>query len=233
MALSPRTNRILSRIPRSELTRIEPTLDTVTLAVRQRIETPNKTIQHAYFVDDGVVAVLATGSMRQSVKVALIGWDGCCGLSHLLGATRSPLDTTVLIEGAARRIAVADLQAVLPKCPELKALLLQTAYLLHVQVAYTALANGHATLKQRLARCLLMAHDRLRGDEIALTHDCLSSLLGVRRPGVTGALAGMRKAGVVDLKRGVVQVLDRPALERLAGKYYGPPEAEMARLDGQ
>ncbi len=232
MALSPHNNRILSRLPQTELSRVEPMLETVTLAVRQRLEIPNKAIQHAYFIDHGVASVLATGSMRQSLNVALIGWEGCSGLPLVLGAARSPLDTFVQIQGIARRIAIADLQVLLPKCPELSALLLQAVFLLQLQVASTALANGHASLKQRLARCLLMAHDRLRGDEIALTHDCMAGLLGVRRPGVTGALATMRKSGVVDLKRGVVQVVDRQGLERLAGKYYGSPEAEMARLDG-
>lgn len=206
-------------------------LETVKLTVRQRLETPNKAIQHAYFIDEGVASVLAVGSMRQSLMVALIGWEGCSGLPHVLGAARSPLDTSVQIEGTGRRIPVADLRDALAKCPELNALLLQAAFLFHVQFAYTALANGQATLKQRLARCLLMAHDRLRGNEIELTHDCLANLLGVRRPGVTSALAIMRKADVVDLKRGVVQVLDRQALERLAGKYYGAPEAELARFE--
>lgn len=233
MAFPPRKNRILSRLSRAELAKIEPMLEPVRLNVRQRLETPNKAIQHVYFVDDGVVSVVATGPMRRTIEVGLIGWEGCSGLPYILGAAKSPLDAYVQIEGAARRIAVADLHALMAKSPELTAQLLQTAFLFQIQIAYTALANGHANLEQRLARWLLMAHDRTRGDAIKLTHEFLAIMLGVRRPGVTVSLSSLKKAGLVELRRGVVLVVDRQGLERLADKFYGPAESEMTRIDGQ
>lgn len=213
------------------MAKVEPLLEPVRLVLRQRIESPNKPIQHAYFVEDGVISVVATGPKRRAIEVGLIGWEGCSGLPHILGVARSPLDAYVQIEGHARRIGVQQLDELLPKCPELKSLLMQTAFLFQIQIAYTALANGHASLDQRLARWLLMAQDRMRVDEVRLTHQFLAIMLGVRRPGVTVALSGLRKSGLVDSKRGVVHVADRAGLLRLADKFYGPPEAELARLD--
>ena len=101
-----------------------------------------------------------------------------------------------------------------------------------IQVGQTALANGSHTLEQRLARWLLMYHDRVDGDEVFTTHEFLSLMLGVRRAGVTDALKILEDRGMISTKRGRVTVLDRMGLDGVAGDSYGVPEAEYARLIG-
>ena len=101
-----------------------------------------------------------------------------------------------------------------------------------IQMAHTALANGRHTLTQRLARWLLMSQDRLERDEIPLTHEFLSLMLGVRRPGVTEALHLLEGEHIVKAVRGSVTILDRAKLEAVASDSYGTPEAEYARLIG-
>ncbi|MGN6149716.1 MAG: Crp/Fnr family transcriptional regulator, partial [Rhizomicrobium sp.] len=100
------------------------------------------------------------------------------------------------------------------------------------QIAQTALANGRAKLEQRLARWILMAHDRTIADVVAMTHEFLAVMLGVRRASVTVALDGFEKKGVIETRRGSITVVDRKAIERMAGYFYGVPEAEFRRLIG-
>ena len=108
--------------------------------------------------------------------------------------------------------------------------LLKFAYAFLVQVAHSALANGRFTIEERLARWLLMAHDRVDGDDVSLTHEFLSMMLGVRRSGVTTALQGLERQQAVRASRGHILICNRLALERIAGACYGVPESELARV---
>jgi CRP-like cAMP-binding protein len=99
-----------------------------------------------------------------------------------------------------------------------------------IQAAHTALANGRAKIEERLARWLLMAHDRADGDELAVTHEFLSIMLGVRRPGVTVALNTLETRGLVRGERATVVILDRKGLIEMTNGFYGTPEAEARRL---
>ena len=109
-------------------------------------------------------------------------------------------------------------------------LLLQFAHAFIVQAAYTALANARSKLEERLARWLLMAHDRADGDEIPLTHEILALMLGVRRPGVTLALSILVRQGLIRTSRGFIFITDRRGLEKSSNGAYGVPEAEFHRL---
>jgi CRP-like cAMP-binding protein len=116
--------------------------------------------------------------------------------------------------------------------PSLQRLLLHFAQIFMTQAAQTAVANGRAKLDERLARWLLMAHDRVSDDEVQLTHEFLSVMLGVRRASVTTALDALKKRGLIEVRRGGITVLDRDAIEKIAGSFYGVPEAEFRRLIG-
>jgi CRP-like cAMP-binding protein len=110
--------------------------------------------------------------------------------------------------------------------------LLRYANTLMAQMAYTALANGRYKIEERLARWLLMADDRAEGSTINLTHEFLALMLGARRAGVTNALSLFQKRGILQMRRGVIAIKDRPALEEAANGSYGVPEAEYRRLFG-
>jgi CRP-like cAMP-binding protein len=116
--------------------------------------------------------------------------------------------------------------------PSLKALLLRWVQVLMIQTAQSALANGRYTIQERLARWLLMCHDRLDGDDLPLTHEFLSLMLGVRRSGVTEALHVLEGVKIVRTSRGRIHILDREKLEEIAGDCYGLSEAEYAKLIG-
>ena len=112
----------------------------------------------------------------------------------------------------------------------LQALLLKYAHVFAIQTAHTAISNARARLGERLARWLLMAHDRVKSDLLPLTHEFLALMLGVRRAGVTEALHLLEGKALIRPARGAITVLDRKGLERTAGTFYGVPETEFRRL---
>jgi CRP-like cAMP-binding protein len=161
-----------------------------------------------------------------------VGRDGAVGAPLTFGIDRIPHEAVVQAEGASLRMGAAELEELLPSAPTLRGLLLRYAHAFHIQACSTALANGSRSLEERLARWLLMCHDRLDGDEVPTTHEFLSVMLSVRRPGVTVALHMLEGEGVIQAKRGRVTVLNRTRLERMARGAYGIPEAEYRRLIG-
>ena len=122
-----------------------------------------------------------------------------------------------------------DLEEVIDERPSLHRVLLRYAQVMSVQTSGTAFANAEHTVETRLARWLLMCHDRVDGDDIPITHEFMAMMLGVRRAGVTTAMHILQGNGLIVAKRGVITVLDRERLEELADNAYGLPEAEYAR----
>ena len=225
------SNRLLSSLAENDLALLRPSLSRVALPLRKQLEIPNRAIAAVYFPESGVASVVARAGGR-SVEVGLIGREGMTGLAVVMGGDRTPSATYIQLAGKGLRLAAADLRIAMEKSPTLRLSLLKYCHAYGVQTSYTALANGRYKVEERLARWLLMAHDRIDGDDIPLTHEFISIMLGVRRPGVTVALDALAKKGLVRARRGGVIVLNRKGLESLTGGAYGVPEAEFQRLWG-
>jgi CRP-like cAMP-binding protein len=215
-------NYILANLPRSALDFLRPHLEPVSLPVREVLESPNKLITHVYFPIDCINSVVA-GADEQRIEVGIIGRDGMTGLSIVLGVDASPHECFTQIPGDALRIATHDLNAALETEPMMRKHFLLYIRSFMLQSAQTALANGRYTIEERLARWLLMCRDRLDSNDIPLTHEFLSLMLGVRRPGVTLALQNLETARFIRNRRGCVTVLNRPKLQEIAGVSYSPP----------
>jgi CRP-like cAMP-binding protein len=149
-----------------------------------------------------------------------------------MGDSRSTNSTYVQIGGEALRIETPVLRKLMTKSASLQALFLKFAQVFMTQAAQTAVANGRARLDQRLARWILMVHDRTLADDVQLTHEILSVMLGVRRASVTVALDVFEKRGLITARRGVITVAERKGIEKIAGSFYGVPEVEFKRLIG-
>ena len=147
-----------------------------------------------------------------------------------MGDDRSPHSTYVQVAGAGQRISADDLRSVMQASLSLRDTLLRFAQAFMIQATHTALSNGSAKLEERLGRWLLMAHDRMDGDKLPLIQEFLALMLGVRRPGVTVAMQSLEARGVIEHSRGVITVIDRKGLEKIANASYGVPEAEYKRL---
>jgi CRP-like cAMP-binding protein len=209
---------------------LKPHLASIAMKVRQVCEEPNKPIKHVYFMEEGITSVVAIGKKGKKIEVGIIGPEGVTGFPVIMGNHRSPNSAFVQIAGSAQRIAVPDLRQAMDKSESLRRSLLKFAQSFMIQTAHTAVANGSATLAERLARWILMAHDRVEGDDLPLTHEFLSLMLGVRRAGVTMSLHDLESKGLIRSKRGLVTVVDREGIEEIAGAFYGIPESELQRL---
>jgi CRP-like cAMP-binding protein len=205
-------------------------LEAVPLEVRQIVETPGDPIPYAYFVVTGLISIVGTTEPNHRIEVGMIGPEGMSGTALVLGAASSACEAIVQSAGTALRIPADQLRKSIVARPEVASLFLRYAQVLMTQQAHTALANGRGKLSERLARWILMWQDRLGGRDIAVTHDFLSLLLGVRRAGVTEALHVLEGQGLIRASRVRLAVLDRKGLKRAAGGFYGIPEAEYVRL---
>jgi CRP-like cAMP-binding protein len=225
-------NRLLLGLCVEDFSLLQPQLEPVPLPVGTRLIEPNTPIQHVYFPDAGIASVVASTPQGRRIEVGIIGREGLTGLPVLLGTDRTPHACFVQTPGAGWRIQVDDLRRALAASAALHQHLLRFVQAFMVQMGQTALANACHVLEQRLARWLLMCHDRVDGDELATTHEFLSLMLGVRRAGVTVALQALEERGLIATKRGQVTVLNRAGLEGVAGDSYGLCEAEYERLMG-
>jgi CRP-like cAMP-binding protein len=227
-----RQNRLLSSLTADDRAILAPILVHVDLPLRKQLEAPGKRINYIYFLDSGFASMVADGSSSNKIEVGLIGREGMTGLAVVLGADRTPHETYVQNAGEGLRIGAANFRSAIKQSRSLHDSLLLYAHAFFVQATYTAMANGRSKLEDRLARWLLMAHDRLDADELTITHEFLAMMLGVRRPGVTVALNLLERKGLIKIHRGVVTILDRKGLRRASNGAYGVPEAEFNRLFG-
>jgi CRP-like cAMP-binding protein len=209
---------------------LKPHLEPVALSRGEVLIAPNEPIEHIYFLEDGIASVVANTDDGRCIEVGIHGREGMSGTAVLLGTDRTPHETFIQVPGSALRTKSDDLRWAIRQSPALHQLLLRYAQSFQVQVAHTALSNGSYRIEERLARWLLMCHDRLDGDDLPLTHEVVSKMLGVRRSGVTLAIQILEGAKIIRARRGLVTVLNRIGLQEIAGNSYGPPEAEYTRL---
>jgi CRP-like cAMP-binding protein len=226
-------NLLLSGLTPADMALLEPHLETVLLNVRDTLEAPGAPITHAYFIEAGIVSIVAEMPRGRNIEVGIIGRDGMAGVAIVQGDWQTPNATFVQMTGSAFRIEAEAFRATLQRSPTLGARLNLYARALGLQVSATALANGRSKVEERLARWLLMIHDRIDGKHVALTHDFLASMLGVSRPGVTVVLQILEGKGLIRSDRGDITILDREGLIVIADSAYGAPEKDYERLLGK
>ncbi len=220
-------NGLLRTLPEKDAALVRSRAELVTLDQDQTLFESKKPITNVYFFESGLSSEVVFAT--KSIEVGCIGYEGCSGVPVLLGVDSSPHKAFMQAGGTALRIASSDLTELIDTNRAIRELLLRYAHVFMIQIAATALADGRYDIEQRLARWLLMCQDRL-GDELPLTHDFLSVMLGVRRPSVTDALHKLEGNRAIRAERALITVRDRAALEEKAGDSYGIPEAEYRRL---
>jgi CRP-like cAMP-binding protein len=218
-------------LPASDLALLEPDLERVQLERNYVYIEVSKPIEYVYFLEGGLASSVIPDQINGTSEVGMQGYEGLVGVPVLLGADQCPHKVFMQVGGPVRRIRVAPLRQAMDQSASLRALLLLYVQVFLMQTAETAHANARFKLENRLARWILMSADRL-GPEIALTHDYLSYMLGVRRPGVTEALHVLEGERLIKSRRGLVVIRDRAGLETQAGRSYGAPETEYERLIG-
>jgi CRP-like cAMP-binding protein len=223
-------NRLLLRLDAKDFDLLAPDLELVRFNLRDVIETPKQKIQHAIFMETGIASIVVKSPAGKDIEVGLVDREGMTGTSMILGADESPLSVYIQLEGMGYRIASEKLKAAMEVSVTLRQRLFLYVQSVIVQSATTTLINGRANAETRLARWLLMVHDRTNGNELHLTHEFMSVMLAVRRPWVTETLHVLEGKGYIRTSRGEITVLNRAGLIEDAGGFYGVAEQEYENL---
>lgn len=234
MPVSKFQNRLLRGLSTSDQRLLSSELEPIELPIGLAVEKANTRVKHAYFPEAGIISVVARATTDEAdqIEAGLIGREGMSGGAIVLGDHQSPNEAYVQMPGHAYRIVGASLREALGSSASLRARLQLFSQVFMVQITQTALANGKANIEKRLARWLLMSHDRGDDDELQLTHEFIAIMLGVRRSGVTDALHELESKKLVRAGRGLIRISNRAGLEQFAGPIYGVPEAEYVRMLG-
>ena len=225
-------NGLLAALPPEDLARLRPRLQPVELPFDQTLFPADGEVEAVLFPESGMVSLLATLEGGEQVEVGVVGREGLVGLPLVLGDDRSLVEGRVQQEGTALRIGAAAFRAAMEESAALRLVLNRYALAFQAQVTLTAACNARHAIEQRLARWLLVAHDRAGADEFPMTHEFISMMLGVRRPGVSLAAGVLQKAGLIRYARGRMEVTDRHGLEAASCECYHVARREHARLLG-
>ncbi len=222
-------NRLLASMSDTDKALLRPHLQRVPLKPRMSIQKPDTPIEYAYFPETAIASVVGIASDGLA-EIALIGREGVTAFPLVLGGDRSPHEIFIQVPGAGLQIAADTLRSLMSDSEALRARLLAYMQAFITQISYNALAGSRLKLEGRLARWILMCRDRIEGDELAITHEFVAVMLGVRRPGVTLAFQALEARGLIYTSRGKIDVVDRMGLEQLADGFYGVAEREYGRL---
>jgi len=213
-------NSLLAAIPRKEYRRLLAGLEPVMLTFGEILYEPGDTIRHVYFPNKSVVSLLTLADGHLALEVGLIGRDGMVGIPLVLGHTVSSVRALVQGTGMAMRMAATQFQKEFRLSAPLQRELYRYIHTLMSQISQTAACNRFHVVEMRLARWLLMTHDRVKSDHFRMTHEFLAHMLGVRRVGVTKAAHALQKQKLISYSRGDITILDRDGLVAAACECY-------------
>ena len=226
----PIQNRLLATLPPGELARLSSNFEQIDLPLRKILPPARGSVGHAYFPQRGIVSLVRPMSDGSMVEVGIVGREGFVGLDVVLGGDMGGIQEMVQIAGSALAIPTAALLKEVDRCPIFAARLLRYGEAMLIQISQTAACNARHTIQERLARWLLMVRDRIDDDDIAISHELLSMMLGARRAGITVALGILKTAGLIANRRGKIRILDDEGLEAAACECYRIVREEVERL---
>jgi CRP-like cAMP-binding protein len=213
-------NRLLRALPSRDLKRLMPELERIRCQYRQILMDDDSSLDHVFFPDSGVVSVVAVYSDGSIIEMATIGREGFTDVQAAFGAKTSSARLLVQIQGSAAKMPRAAFTRAMESMPSVRKLMHAYVQAFLVQVMVSVACNGTHSLKQRLARWLLMMRDRSDDDALPITQDLLAEMLGVQRPSITIAARELEGAGLIERGRRQVTILDRKGLTKASCECY-------------
>jgi CRP-like cAMP-binding protein len=225
-------NRLLNLLPSDEYSRLQPTLHKVDLKLSEVLYEARSQIEQIYFPINCVLSAVTVMSDGHAIEVATIGNEGLSGLPALGVVANSPHRVFAQVSGYAWNAEARAFNKLIPQLPKLSKILSSYQQAFMFQVSQCVACNGLHVIVERCCRWLLETHDRVDGDELPLTHEFLSYMLGVRRSSVTEVLQNIQNQGLIRYTKGKITVLNRDGLEELACECYQGIKDEYDRLLG-
>jgi CRP-like cAMP-binding protein len=213
-------NRLIDRLPEDESQRLTSHGQLVKLPPGETLYEQQGPIAHVYFPTSGCCCHVVPLDEGRHIEATTVGKEGMLGIHLALGLDFSPLKAVSVVPGTAIRVPVGEFSEIVRKGGALDALVKKYAAYCLLAASQTIACNALHTVEQRVCRRLLMAHDRVENGEFSLTQDLLSQMLGVRRPSITLAARDLQAANLIEYRRGVIKILNRPGLEAASCECY-------------
>jgi CRP-like cAMP-binding protein len=229
MSGQPVGNRVLAGISSKDYGSLDQ-LEPVVLRFGQILYDAGGRIRHVYFPIDSLVSLLTAVDKRRTLEVGMVGNEGMTGMPFILGMGVSGVRALVQGAGRALRMPAAPFRIEFDRNEPLRQALFRYTYALMAQISQTAACNRFHEAEARLARWLLMTRERVGSDEFRLTHEFLAHMLGLRREGVTEAATALKRRGLIDYRRGRIQILDAKGLKASACSCYQVIRAVYERI---
>jgi CRP-like cAMP-binding protein len=213
-------NRLLRALPSRDLKRVMPELEHIHCQRAEVLMDADSSLAHVFFPDSGVVSVVAVYSDGSVIEMATVGREGVTGVQAVFGAKSSSVRLLVQIPGSAAKMSRAAFMRAMESMPSFRSLMYAYVQAFLEQVLVSVACNGAHSLKERLARWLLMMRDRSDDDALPITQDLLAEMLGVQRPSITNAARQLEGAGLIARGRRQVTILDRQGLTKASCECY-------------
>lgn len=223
-------NRLIAKLPRKERKRLLDHCETVDHAFGDILSERDKPFSHVYFPLTSFISLVATLKGHPPLEMGLIGSEGMLGATVILGVNAAPLRAVVQGPGTALRINTTDFRHAMAESPALQRTMNHYLYVMMAQLSQTAACNHFHEIEPRLARWLLMTHDRAHADHFHLTHEFLADMLGVRRSGITVAAGSLQSKNLIGYTRGEISILDRTGLEAASCECYKAVNNDYSQL---
>lgn len=225
----PVVNRLIEGLPRVERARLLERCDLVDLRFGTVLCEPDRPLRHAWFPLTGFISLLVPMAGHPPLEMGLIGDEGMLGATLVLGIGTARLRSVVQGDGTALRLTAAHLKLELRRSAALRRTLNRYLFVKLAQLSQSAACTSFHEVESRLARWLLMSHDRAHADHFHLTHQFLADMLGVRRSAVTIAAGALQARNLIGYSRGTIRVLDRAGLEAASCLCYDAGVADYER----
>ena len=214
-------NNLLDTLPIDVYQRLRLKLEPVELKFGDTLYGEGDIFTHVYFVESGIISVIAGDGEHATIEVAMIGHEGMAPPPVFLGIKKSTCCAVVQGEGVALRMTVADFHEECAKGEDLSKVMGLFTYSIIMQLSRSAICNRFHSTQSRLARWLLMTHDRMKMDKFLITQQILSYMVGVRREAINKAAGAFQRDGLISYTRGHMHINDRRGLRSLACNCYG------------
>lgn len=223
-------NKLLCVLPEESKAILFSQLKLVHMPLGKVIYESGQTLDSVYFPTNSIISLLNVMDDGSSAEISVVGNEGIVGIAVFMGGESTPNRAVVQSAGHAFRLPAEALRKEFNKTPTIRLILLRYTQTLMAQMSQTAVCNRHHSIDQQLCRWLLLSLDRLTSNKLTMTQELIANMLGVRREGVTEAAGKLQKLGVINYKRGHIEVLDREQLETLCCECYAVVKSETDRL---
>jgi len=227
-----RDNRLLAALPADAFDRLKIHLEPISFLLGEVVYEPGANLEYVYFPTTSHISLLYTMIDGSTAELGLVGQEGVVGIALFMGGETTPNRAMVQGAGVAFRMKAKAMRDEFKRGGDFQHLMLRYTQALITQISQTAVCNRLHSVQQRLCRWLLMTHDLTQSDELQMTHEFISHMLGVRREGVTMAAQRLQEMGMISYVRGHIRILDRQQLLAHVCECYQVVKDEHSRLLG-